>query len=135
MDRGGRDRRVDPRTPVKAAAVLCVEGRELAAVHIQDVSKSGVFVAHAGPSLPEHSRITLKMVVQNEQIDLAGEVVHVLAPDAAAGMNRTPGYGVRLVDPPADLVARVASAGAQLAETVGLKPTVVPRSDSKPGRR
>jgi hypothetical protein len=131
----GRDRRVDPRTPVRAPAVLYVGGKELGAVDIQDVSKSGVFVAHPGPSLPEHSRITLRMVVQNEEIDLAGEVVHVLAPDAAAGMNRTPGYGVRLVDPPADVVTRVASAGAQLAGSVGLKPTVVQRSDSKPGRR
>jgi hypothetical protein len=124
-----RDRRVDPRHTVKTPAKLVAGGQELGAVEINDVSKGGVFVAHASPHLKERSRVTLQMVISNERFDLSGEVVHVLSPEQAGG-GRTPGYGIQLIDPPADVVARVTA--AQEAASVGLKPHVAPRSDSRP---
>jgi hypothetical protein len=128
-----RDRRIDPRTPAKAPARLWAEGREVGIVQIADVSKSGLFVAHGAPDLPFKSQIKLEMVLGDSTFDLVGEVVHVLKADAAAGTGHAPGYGVLLKDPPPDLVARVTSV-SQTVESVGLKPILAPRGDSRPRR-
>jgi len=92
-------------------------GTATSSVEIRDVSATGVFVATNAPTLPFRSIITLLLDVRGAPVELKGEVVHVVDAEGAKRMNHEVGYGVQLINPPADLLPRFLAADADPTKT------------------
>lgn len=73
---------------------------------ILDLSSSGCFISAERPFAPP-ARLVLRLVVEEERIDLRGEVVRSLGGEDRFAWSERNGMGVRFLYPGSDAVQRL----------------------------
>lgn len=103
-------------------AAFFVGGFDLGLVYVAEASARGVYVQHPSPLVPPKTEVELRFakVGAGEAMVVKGRVVHQQA--SGTKHKHGSGYGIELIDPPADFEARIAQ----------LVAPAKPRAPSKP---